>query len=53
MSLYELALLAGMYVMSAGFMHGAAVVAPAEVTAGEFAAHTGMTRAMEGRASPE
>ena len=37
-SLYDLALLAGMYVMFAGFMHGAAMVAPAGVTAGEFAA---------------
>ncbi|MBB5076488.1 NAD(P)-dependent oxidoreductase [Nonomuraea endophytica] len=36
-SLYDLALLAGMYVMFAGFMHGAAMVAPAGVTAGEFA----------------
>ncbi|MEV0597017.1 NAD(P)-dependent oxidoreductase [Nonomuraea cavernae] len=37
-SLYDLALLAGMYVMFAGFMHGAAMVAPAGVTAREFAA---------------
>ncbi|MFI6273567.1 NAD(P)-dependent oxidoreductase [Streptomyces sp. NPDC050988] len=37
-SLYDLALLAGMYVMFAGFVHGAAMVAPAGVTAGEFAA---------------
>ncbi|MFJ3785555.1 NAD(P)-dependent oxidoreductase [Streptomyces sp. NPDC090093] len=37
-SLYDLALLASMYVMFAGFMHGAAMVAPAGVTAGEFAA---------------
>ncbi|MEV4889286.1 NAD(P)-binding domain-containing protein [Nonomuraea sp. NPDC055795] len=36
-SLYDLALLAGMYVMFAGFLHGAAMVAPAGVTAGEFA----------------
>lgn len=36
--LYDLALLAGMYVMFAGFLHGAAMVAPAGVTAGEFAA---------------
>ncbi|MGI5198663.1 NAD(P)-dependent oxidoreductase [Streptomyces sp. CA-288835] len=36
-SLYDLALLSGMYVMFAGFMHGAAMVAPAGVTAGEFA----------------
>ncbi|MFE9646702.1 NAD(P)-dependent oxidoreductase [Streptomyces sp. NPDC006365] len=36
--LYDLALLSGMYVMFAGFMHGAAMVAPAGVTAGEFAA---------------
>jgi 3-hydroxyisobutyrate dehydrogenase-like beta-hydroxyacid dehydrogenase len=37
-SLYDLALLAGMYVMFAGFLHGAAMVAPAGATAGEFAA---------------
>ena len=37
-SLYDLALLAGMYVMFAGFLHGAAMVAPAGMTAGEFAA---------------
>ncbi|WP_250008044.1 NAD(P)-dependent oxidoreductase [Actinoplanes sp. M2I2] len=37
-ALYDLALLAGMYVMFAGFLHGAAMVAPAGVTAGEFAA---------------
>ncbi|TDC40508.1 NAD(P)-binding domain-containing protein [Micromonospora sp. KC213] len=37
-SLYDLALLAGMYVMFAGFMHGAAMVASAGVTAREFAA---------------
>jgi 3-hydroxyisobutyrate dehydrogenase-like beta-hydroxyacid dehydrogenase len=36
-SLYDLALLAGMYVMVAGFVHGAAMVAPAGVTAKEFA----------------
>lgn len=36
-SLYDLALLAGMYVMFAGFMHGAAMVAPAGVTATRFA----------------
>ncbi|MEU6987138.1 NAD(P)-binding domain-containing protein [Streptomyces sp. NPDC046324] len=36
-SLYDLALLAGMYVMFAGFVHGAAMVAPAGVTASEFA----------------
>ncbi|MEJ8645979.1 NAD(P)-binding domain-containing protein [Streptomyces sp. MS1.HAVA.3] len=52
-SLYDLALLAGMYVMFAGFMHGAAMVAPAGVTAGEFAAMatpwlTAMTGAFEG-----
>ncbi|MET9594568.1 NAD(P)-binding domain-containing protein [Streptomyces sp. NPDC006516] len=51
-SLYDLALLAGMYVMFAGFMHGAAMVAPAGVTAGEFAARaapwlTAMTGAFE------
>ena len=37
-SLYDLALLAGMYVMFAGFLQGAAMVHPAGVTAGEFAA---------------
>ncbi|MEU3450343.1 NAD(P)-binding domain-containing protein [Streptomyces thermolilacinus] len=36
-SLYDLALLAGMYVMFAGFLHGAAMVAPAGVTARQFA----------------
>ncbi len=35
--LYDLALLAGMYVMFAGFLHGAAMVAPAGVPAREFA----------------
>ncbi|MGC9499238.1 NAD(P)-dependent oxidoreductase [Streptomyces sp. WG7] len=55
-SLYDLALLAGMYVMFAGFMHGAAMVAPAGVTAAEFAAHatpwlTAMTGGFEGFAA--
>ena len=55
-SLYDLALLAGMYVMFAGFMHGAAMVAPAGVTAGEFAAMaapwlTAMTGAFQGFAT--
>lgn len=36
-SLYDLALLASMYVMFAGFMHGAAMVAPAGMSAREFA----------------
>jgi len=36
-SLFDLALLSGMYVMFAGFMHGAAMVAPAGITASEFA----------------
>lgn len=36
-SLYDLALLSGMYVMFAGFMHGAAMVAGAGVSAREFA----------------
>jgi 3-hydroxyisobutyrate dehydrogenase-like beta-hydroxyacid dehydrogenase len=36
-SLYDLALLAGMYVMFAGFLHGAAMVAGAGVSATEFA----------------
>jgi 3-hydroxyisobutyrate dehydrogenase-like beta-hydroxyacid dehydrogenase len=52
-SLYDLALLSGMYVMFAGFMHGAAMVAPAGVTAGEFATMaapwlTAMTGAFQG-----
>ncbi|MBL1101084.1 NAD(P)-dependent oxidoreductase [Streptomyces coffeae] len=55
-SLYDLALLAGMYVMFAGFLHGAAMVAPAGVTAGEFATMaapwlTAMTGAFEGFAA--
>ncbi|MFI9763993.1 NAD(P)-dependent oxidoreductase [Streptomyces sp. NPDC051963] len=55
-SLYDLALLAGMYVMFAGFMHGAAMVAPAGVTAGEFAAKaapwlTAMTGSFQGFAT--
>lgn len=55
-SLYDLALLAGMYVMFAGFLHGAAMVAPAGVTAREFAAMatpwlTAMTGAFEGFAA--
>ncbi|WP_246106265.1 NAD(P)-dependent oxidoreductase [Pseudonocardia kunmingensis] len=37
-SLYDLALLAGMYVMFAGFVHGAAMVGAAGVPAREFAA---------------
>jgi 3-hydroxyisobutyrate dehydrogenase-like beta-hydroxyacid dehydrogenase len=36
-ALYDLALLAGMYAMFAGFFHGAAMVAAAGVTAAEFA----------------
>ncbi|MEU8105589.1 hypothetical protein AB0C18_17880 [Nonomuraea muscovyensis] len=45
-----------MYVMWAGFMHGAAMVAPAGVTAGEFAAMatpwlTAMTGAFQGFAA--
>ncbi|MFD6432612.1 NAD(P)-dependent oxidoreductase [Streptomyces venezuelae] len=52
-SLYDLALLAGMYVMFAGFLHGAAMVAPAGVTAGDFATRaapwlTAMTGAFKG-----
>ncbi|MEU4516609.1 NAD(P)-binding domain-containing protein [Nonomuraea wenchangensis] len=55
-SLYDLALLSGMYVMFAGFAHGAAMVAPAGVTASEFAAMaapwlTAMTGAFEGFAA--
>jgi 3-hydroxyisobutyrate dehydrogenase-like beta-hydroxyacid dehydrogenase len=37
-SLYDLAMLAGMYVLFAGFMHGAAMVGSEGVPAGEFAA---------------
>ncbi|GGU58463.1 NAD(P)-dependent oxidoreductase [Streptomyces lavendofoliae] len=36
-SLYDFALLSSMYVMFAGFMHGAAMLAPAGVPAGRFA----------------
>lgn len=55
-SLYDLALLSGMYAMFAGFMHGAAMVAPAGITAGEFAARaapwqTAMTGAFHGFAA--
>ncbi|GAA3728358.1 NAD(P)-binding domain-containing protein [Plantactinospora mayteni] len=55
-SLCDLALLAGMYVMFAGFVHGAAMVAPSGVTAGEFAAMatpwlTAMTGAFQGFAA--
>ncbi|NUS73026.1 MAG: NAD(P)-dependent oxidoreductase [Corynebacteriales bacterium] len=37
-SLYDLAMLSGMYVMFAGFMHGAAMVGSENVSASEFAA---------------
>ena len=37
-SLYDFALLSGMYVMFAGFLHGAAMLAPSGVPAREFAA---------------
>lgn len=48
-SLYDLALLAGMYVMFAGFFHGAAMVGAAGVPAGEFARRaTPWLRAMAG-----
>ncbi|MGK5547429.1 NAD(P)-dependent oxidoreductase [Streptomyces sp. URMC 127] len=55
-SLYDLALLASMYVMFAGFMHGAAMVGPAGVTAREFAALaapwlTAMTGGLDGYAA--
>jgi 3-hydroxyisobutyrate dehydrogenase-like beta-hydroxyacid dehydrogenase len=55
-SLYDLALLAGMYVMFAGFVHGAAMVAPAGVSAREFASMatpwlTAMTGGFEGFAA--
>ncbi|WP_232666886.1 NAD(P)-dependent oxidoreductase [Pseudonocardia sp. TRM90224] len=36
-SLYDIALLAGMYVMWAGFIHGAAMVAPSGMSARDFA----------------
>ncbi|MFG3188081.1 NAD(P)-dependent oxidoreductase [Streptomyces omiyaensis] len=36
-SLYDFALLSSMYVMFAGFLHGAALLAPAGVSAGRFA----------------
>jgi 3-hydroxyisobutyrate dehydrogenase-like beta-hydroxyacid dehydrogenase len=54
-SLYDLALLSGMYVMFAGFLHGAAMVAPAGITAREFAAAaapwlTAMTGGFQGYA---
>lgn len=48
-SLYDLALLAGMYVMFAGFFHGAAMVGAAGVPATEFAARaTPWLQAMAG-----
>ncbi|MGK5673965.1 NAD(P)-dependent oxidoreductase [Micromonospora sp. URMC 106] len=55
-SLYDLALLAGMYVMFAGFMHGAAMVASAGVPATKFAAMaapwlTAMTGSFHGYAT--
>lgn len=37
-SLHDLALLSAMYVMFAGFFHGAAMLSRAGVTAGDFAA---------------
>lgn len=40
-SLYDLALLAGMYTMFGGFLHGAAMVATAGVSAAEFAESAG------------
>ncbi|MDG4805596.1 NAD(P)-binding domain-containing protein [Micromonospora sp. WMMD1120] len=54
-SLVDLALLAGMYVMFAGFLHGAAMVAPAGIPARRFAALsapwlTAMTAAFDGYA---
>ncbi|MCE6997899.1 NAD(P)-binding domain-containing protein [Saccharothrix sp. S26] len=55
-SLYDLALLAGMYVMFAGFAHGAAMVAGAGVSATEFAKRaapwlSAMTGALAGYAA--
>ncbi|MFD3352793.1 NAD(P)-dependent oxidoreductase [Streptomyces fradiae] len=55
-SLYDLALLAGMYVMFAGFMHGAAMVAPSGMTAHAFAGMaapwlSAMTSGLEGFAA--
>lgn len=54
-SLVDLAMLAGMYVMFAGFLHGAAMVAPAGIPARRFAALaapwlTAMTAAFDGYA---
>ncbi|MFC7549763.1 NAD(P)-dependent oxidoreductase [Plantactinospora sp. GCM10030261] len=54
-SLVDLAMLAGMYVMFAGFLHGAAMVAPAGIPARRFAALsapwlTAMTTAFDGYA---
>lgn len=40
-SLYDLAMLTGMYTMFAGFLHGAAMVGSAGVAATEFAGHAG------------
>jgi 3-hydroxyisobutyrate dehydrogenase-like beta-hydroxyacid dehydrogenase len=37
-SLWDLAILSGMYLLLAGFLHGAAMVAPAGVSAADFAA---------------
>ena len=49
-ALYDLAILAGMYVMFAGFLHGAAMVAPAGISAADFAARAApFLAAMAGR----
>ncbi|MEU4257500.1 NAD(P)-binding domain-containing protein [Streptomyces fradiae] len=55
-SLYDLALLASMYVMFAGFLHGAAMVAPSGMTARAFAGMaapwlSAMTSGLEGFAA--
>jgi 3-hydroxyisobutyrate dehydrogenase-like beta-hydroxyacid dehydrogenase len=55
-SLYDLALLSGMYVMFAGFLHGAAMLAPVGVPAREFAGMaapwlTAMTGHLDGLAA--
>jgi 3-hydroxyisobutyrate dehydrogenase-like beta-hydroxyacid dehydrogenase len=55
-SLYDLAILAGMYVMFGGFMHGAAMVGSEGVSAREFAAQAtpflaAMTEALPGLAA--
>jgi len=52
-SLYDLALLSGMYAMFAGFFHGAAMVGAAGVPAGEFAARAAVWLQSMASALPE